>query len=205
MSMNAVTQEIDRPDTTTSGTAFTRLLQWLDDGEDSSGERYLEMRRRLVAYFDRRNRPAPDVLADETFDRVSRALEESGCIKVTPPARYCYVVARFVLLEDIRRGDRSVPYDETRPVLQHARSAGAVAAEELAERALDCLGQCLETLKAADRQLIVEYYRDAKRARIDRRRELAAQLGITMNALSIRAWRLRASLESCVAACRKRP
>jgi hypothetical protein len=163
------------------------------------------MRRRLMAYFDRRNRPAPDLLADETFDRISRTLEQSGQIKVTPPARYCYVVARFVLLEDIRRGDRHVPYDETRPVLQHARSAGAAAAEQVVQRSIDCLGRCLATLKAQDRDLIVEYYRDAKRQRIDRRRELATRLGITMNALGIRVWRLRASLEACVAACRSRP
>ena len=66
--MNAVTLEIDRPDNDTSGTAFTRLLQWLDDGSDSRGERYLEMRRRLVAYFDRRNRPAADVLILSPLD-----------------------------------------------------------------------------------------------------------------------------------------
>jgi DNA-directed RNA polymerase specialized sigma subunit, sigma24 homolog len=200
--MNAV---IDRPDSGTSGTSFTRLLRWLDDGTDSRGERYLEIRRRLVAYFDRRNRPAPDLLADETLDRISRTLEESGRIKVTPPARYCYVVARFVLLEDIRRGDRHVPYDETRPVLPHARSAGAAAAEEAARQSMDCLGRCLASLKAADRELIVEYYRDAKRQRIDHRRELARRLGITMNALGIRVCRLRASLEACVAACRSGP
>jgi DNA-directed RNA polymerase specialized sigma24 family protein len=159
------------------------------------------MRRRLVAYFDRRNRPAPDVLADETFDRVSRTLEESGRIKVTPPARYCYVVARFVLLEDIRRGRRDVPFEETR-----AQHAGTEAADidEAADQSLDCLGRCLGTLKPEDRHLIVEYYRDAKRQRIDRRRELARELGITMNALGIRAWRLRANLERCVGACRKR-
>jgi hypothetical protein len=202
--MNAATQEMEPPGTDTSGTAFTRLLHWLDDGTDSGGECYLEMRRRLVAYFDRRNRPAPDALADETFDRVSRTLEEAGTIKVTPPARYCYVVARFVLLEDIRRGDRDVPYDETRPVLRPARSAGAAAGEERAQRSLDCLSRCLETLTKGDRELIVDYYRDAKRERIDRRRSLAARLGITMNALGIRAWRLRASLEACVGACRSR-
>src|SRR3954463_14794417 len=115
--MNALKQQVDRHGSGSSGTSFTRLLRWLDDGTDSKGERYLEMRRRLVAYFDRRNRPAPDILADETFDRVSRTLEDSGCIKVTPPARYCYVVARFVLLEDVRRQERSVPYDDTRPVV----------------------------------------------------------------------------------------
>ena len=158
-----------------SGTAFTRLLRWLDDGADSQGERYLEMRRRLVAYFDRRNRPAPDVLADETFDRVSRTLEESGRIKVTPPARYCYVVARFVLLEDIRKSRRDVPFEETRAAGQHARS-GAPATDTI-DQSLDCLGRCLEILKPEDRDLIVEYYRDAKRQRIDRRRDLAARAG----------------------------
>ena len=46
-----------------SAVAFSRLLEWLDDGVDSYGEKYLEMRRRLIAYFDRRNRPFADDLA----------------------------------------------------------------------------------------------------------------------------------------------
>src|SRR3954471_14585252 len=114
---------LDRHDSGTSGTSFTRLLRWLDDGTDSKGERDLEIRRRLVAYFDRRHRPAPDILPHETLDRVSRTLEESGRIKVTPPARYCYVVARFVLLEDIRKSRREIPYDESRPASQPDSSA----------------------------------------------------------------------------------
>jgi len=202
--MTVLTQEVDRHDSGISGTAFTRLLRWLDEGSDSQGERYLEIRRRLVAYFDRRNRPAPDVLADETLDRVSRTLEESGRIKVTPPARYCYVVARFVLLEDIRKSRRDVPYDETRSGIHHTRTV-VTTTDDSADQSLDCLNQCLDRLKPEDRYLIVEYYRDAKRQRIDRRRDLARQLGISMNALGIRAWRLRASLERCVAVCRKHP
>lgn len=162
------------------------------------------MRRRLVAYFDRRNRPSSDTLADETFDRISRTLEESGRINVTPPARYCYVVARFVLLEDIRRSRREVPFEETRPIRLHPRPEPA-SAEDTTEQALDCLTQCLDKLKPEERHLIVEYYRDAKRARINRRRELARQLGISMNALAIRAWRLRATLERAVAVCSRRP
>lgn len=203
--MSALTQEVDRTDSATSPTtAFTRLLRWLDEGADSGGERYLEMRRRLVAYFDRRNRPAPDLLADETFDRIARTLQESGYIKVTPPARYCYVVARFVLLEDIRTGRRSVPLDETRISGRFGRAHEDSEENAAAHQSLDCLGRCLDRLKPEDRDLIVEYYRDAKRERIDRRRALAKRLGITMNALGIRAWRLRASLESCVEGCRKR-
>jgi DNA-directed RNA polymerase specialized sigma24 family protein len=181
--------------------AFSRLLEWLDDGVDSRGQRYLDIRDRLVSYFDRRNRRFPDDLADETLNRIGRTLETSGSIAVTPPARYCYVIARFVLLEDIRRDRHDVPVDESRLA---APSAGPFAADEVTatrERRLDCLDRCLGTLKPDQRELVIEYYRDVKRARIDRRRELAASLGISMNALGIRACRIRGALETCVDDC----
>ena len=196
--MCAALQAVARPDTRPG---FVQLLAWLDDGADSQGERYLEIRRRLVAYFDRRNRPAPDLLADETFDRIARTLEEDGHIRVTPPARYCFVVARYVMLEDLRRANRYIPLDETRTQPPSGRGA-----EEDVDRgrALACLDRCLDQLKSHDRTLIVEYYRDAKKARIDRRRDLAAALDVTMNALAIRAWRLRSGLETCVTGCQQR-
>jgi DNA-directed RNA polymerase specialized sigma24 family protein len=180
--------------------AFTRLLEWLDDGDDSQGARYLDIRRRLVTYFDRRNRPHADELADDTLTRIGRTLEASGRIVVTPPARYCYVVARFVLLEDIRRARRSVPIDEAR-VVDRTASADAERQIEPREQRLACLERCLDQLKPEQRQLAIDYYRDVKRAKIERRRSLARQLGISMNALGIRACRIRASLEICVNAC----
>lgn len=203
--MDVVTEQVERDEPGFTETAFSRLLRWLDDGTDSRGEIYLEMRRRLVAYFDRRNRPSADMLADETFDRIMKTLETSGSIVVTPPARYCYVIARFVLLEDIRREGRSVPFDDARPVTS-AEAPGAVdVVEALAQdRRLDCLDNCLLKLKPEQRELVIEYYRDAKKQRIDRRRELATQMGISMNALGIRLCRLRGMLETCVRACTSR-
>lgn len=200
-----LTPEVADRETALTENAFARLLQWLDDGRDSRGETYLEMRRRLVAYFDRRNRPAADLLADETFDRISQTLETSGSIAVTPPARYCYVVARFVLLEDVRREARSVPFDEARSAVPADFARGAEAAESLArDRSFECLDRCLLNLKAEQRELVIEYYRDAKRQKIDGRRELARRMGISMNALGIRLCRIRGLLETCVDACRKR-
>jgi DNA-directed RNA polymerase specialized sigma24 family protein len=197
-----LTEEVFREEPELSQFAFERLLAWLDDGTESHGERYLEMRRRLVSYFDRRNRPACEELADETLNRAARTLEQSGVIATRPPARYCYVVARFVLLEDLRRERRYVTLDESK-----ARSARAVVAEAteeqaLAERRLDCLDRCLEELKPEQRALIVDYYRDAGRQKIERRRELAQQLGISMNALGIRACRIRDTLLACLERCR---
>src|SRR5580704_10224745 len=85
--------------------AFRQFLDWLDEGVDSGGERYLEMRRRLVRYFDRRNCRSPDDLADETLNRVARKLEEKGEIVGASPAHYCYIVAKFVFLEFLRRAE----------------------------------------------------------------------------------------------------
>jgi DNA-directed RNA polymerase specialized sigma24 family protein len=201
-----LTQEALREEPSITQLAFTRLLAWLDDGVHSNGERYLEMRRRLVSYFDRRNRPAAEELADETLNRVARTLAQTGAIATKPPARYCYVVAKFVLLEDVRRERRHVPLDETwhvdgaRPTPRIVPDSGVM----LKEQRLDCLDRCLQELKPEQRDLIVEYYADDRRQKIERRRDLATRLGITMNALGIRAFRIRDGLMACVESCRQR-
>ena len=201
-----LTQEALREEPAITQLAFTRLLAWLDDGVHSNGERYLEMRRRLVSYFDRRNRPTAEELADETLNRVARTLAQSGAIATKPPARYCYVVAKFVLLEDIRRERRHVPLDETWHV-DNTRPAPRIVPDSgvmLKEQRLDCLDRCLQELKPEQRDLIVEYYADDRRQKIERRRDLATRLGITMNALGIRAFRIRDGLMACVESCRQR-
>jgi DNA-directed RNA polymerase specialized sigma24 family protein len=179
------------------------LLEWLDDGRDSHGRGYLEMRERLVRYFSRRNRPAADELADETLNRVGRTLAQQGRIAVRPPARYCYLVARFVLLEDVRRKPKQVHFATagvTRASCAGCRAAGkADDTGEIRERRLTRLESCLRELTPGQRELIIEYYRDAHGRRIEHRRELARRLGITMNALAIRVSRIRGVLVACLA------
>jgi DNA-directed RNA polymerase specialized sigma24 family protein len=207
--MYARTQEIvrDEPQPLTPS-AFQRLLAWLDDGVDSDGEQYRQMRRRLVFYFDRRNRPNAEDLADETLTRIGRTLQDDGVIATTPPARYCYGVAKFVLFSDVRRERKHVPLGDplsrgdfaTRP---DARAALDDEPRHIRERRLECLDRGLNELRPDQRALVIEYYRDGGREKIERRRELAKRLGITMNALSMRMSRIRAALETSVENCMK--
>ena len=179
--------------------AFRQFLSWLDEGVDSRGEKYVEMRRRLAAYFDRRNCLSPDELADETLNRVARRLEEEGAISDTLPARYCYIVARFVFLEHVRRTrHESAKLDERSADLRSPPGGSADPDGETSQRLLDSLERCLRQLETRDRELILEYYRGEQRSKIEGRRRLAGQLGLTVNALSIRACRLRDKLEACV-------
>jgi DNA-directed RNA polymerase specialized sigma24 family protein len=182
--------------------AFQQLLAWLDEGVCTEGDRYLEIRRRLVQYFDRRGCLTADELADETLNRAARKLAEVGHIENVAPAQYCYVLARFVFLEYIRRpGQKDSEFDDTAclegiaggPFRPDAESDG-----ETRERSLGSLSRCLSKLPAADQQLILEYYQGDKREKIDRRSKLAELHGLTLNALSVRACRIRNKLEQCV-------
>ena len=194
-------EQVAAEDAFPTESAFSRLLRWLDDGEDSHGAGYVRMRQRLVAYFERRGRTSADALVDETFNRISRTLDVSGRILVRPPARYCFIVARYVFLEDVRRERRCVPFDDGRGELEpgaDALEAQAVILQR--ERRLTTLECCLERLTPEQRDLVIEYYRGAKRQRIERRREIARRMGISMNALGIRMSRLRSRLHACMRA-----
>jgi DNA-directed RNA polymerase specialized sigma24 family protein len=183
---------------------FHRLLAWLDAGTNTQGERYLEIRDRLVHYFARRNCLRPDDLADETLNRVARRLDETGAIDNVVPAQYCYIVAKFVLLESYRQRAREseVNFGDNGPKrLDTLMTDDTVEARE---RTFACLERCLEKCTTAERQLILDYYRTPAGKASDHRKELAARLGLTANSLAIRASRIRARLEICVNACEER-
>lgn len=181
--------------------AFDQLLNWLDEGSNSNGQKYLEMRDRLVVYFDRKNCRAPDDLSDETLNRVGRRLEEEGITTSESPARYCYIVARFVFMESLRDAQKdNTLRQEIRPLPSDNGFAFSEAAEKQ-ERMLNCLEQCTAKLDSPQREIILQYYSGKERLKIERRRALAKSLGITLNALSIRAYRIRDKLEACVKLC----
>lgn len=74
------------------------------------------------------------------------------------------------------------------------------AADDIEDR-LHCLRRCLEELPQAQRELVAAYYRGSGADRIEGRRRLAQALGIGMNALRIRAFRLSDRLQGCVTGC----
>ena len=156
------------------------------------------MHGRLVAYFARKGCRTPEELADETLSRVARRLDEEGAITGVIPAQYCYIVARFVLLEHLRSADRH------RAAIRFDIGDRAIDPDaERREQRLSRLDACLAELTREDRALILAYYAGNGPSRIDARRSLAASLGLTANALTISASMLRERLRACLAARRK--
>lgn len=180
--------------------AFARLLSWLDEGTDSGGARYLEMRRRLHAWFDRKACPNPEALADETLNRVARRLTEAGAITGATPAQFCYITAKYVWLESLRQPPTAALEEvelQQRPALHAALRSEATEPEAR----FTCLEACMNRLSQAERTLLLRYFTGEERTKIAQRQQLATELKISANALSLRLFRLRAKLEQCVRDC----
>ena len=117
------------------------------------------------------------------------------------PAHYCYVVAKFVFLEYLRRPEQSQPSLEDLTFAPQSGDSPSPAIASLAQERMECLELCLGKITEPDRELILEYYQGEQRTKIERRANLAERLKLTLNALSIRACRIRNKLEDCVRKC----
>jgi DNA-directed RNA polymerase specialized sigma24 family protein len=175
--------------------ALDRFLAALDRDRDAAAERYEHIRSKLLRFFEWRGCAYPDEHADETITRVMRKIDEGDTIQ--DPDRYCYGVARMVLLEAAKQREKE------REALAQLPAIGACVDEVQleVERRLECLRSCLKTLPADQQTLLAEYYRDHPAGRIDGRKRLAAALGIGTNALRIRAHRLNERLARCIGQC----
>ena len=172
----------------TASLEFERLLLWLDEDRNKAGEKYEQIRTRLIKIFACRGCTEPEDLADETINRVTNRLREIGATFTGEPALYFFGVANKVHLEYLRR--KPTP---SLPV--------ATESSEEAERQSQCLDRCVGQLTPVNRTLVLQYYQENKRAKIEHRRQLADGLGIAVNALRIRAHRIRRSLQNCVQEC----
>ncbi|HET9314978.1 MAG TPA: hypothetical protein VFQ51_05285 [Vicinamibacteria bacterium] len=180
--------------------ALSRLLAGLHHDRERAGEAYEALRRTLVKFFDWRGATHPDECADETLDRLARKLGEGATID--DPARFARGIARLVLLERWRRPEaRAVRGDDA---LVARVPAPAAPDPPEAEPRSACFERCLKELPSDGRELILAYYADAGRVRIEARRRLADAMRLTENALRSRAQRIRDRLERCTARCVER-
>jgi DNA-directed RNA polymerase specialized sigma24 family protein len=181
-----------------SSRGFERLLDHLHADRDTAGRTYEQLRRRLVRFFEGRRCAFPDEHADETLNRLARKLDAGETIQDV--TTYVIGIARMVVKEVARTASREAAVRAASRVPGHISAHPDPATFE-SSRLLDCLHVCLDELAPHDRDLIVQYYQNDKSAKIHSRKNLATRLGVEMNALRLRAFRIRAGLERCVERC----
>ena len=177
------------PPSETGQPDFRRLL---------ASPQYERLREKLIRIFARRGCQFPQDLADETISRVAEKVQEIAPTYEGDPVRYFYGVARNVYLEYTRR-PKFAPLEENR-TWKHFEDRDSAQKEKTHA----CLDRCLTKLPTDQRRLIYEYYRYEKSTKIDYRKELASALGVGLNALRIKAYRIRQGLYQCVLSCTSR-
>jgi DNA-directed RNA polymerase specialized sigma24 family protein len=171
---------------------FERFLLSLDPDRDKAGLRYELLRSKLINYFDWRNCPFPEDHADEALNRVIKKISEGE--EIRDPSTYVFGIARMLLLEISRASEKE------RAALNLLQPAPSIDmdSEEMQAR-VEILRGCLSKLSEKSRALITEYYKGGEGSgKINKRKELALNLGLPLNALRIRACRLREKLEICL-------
>lgn len=157
------------------------LLSALGPERDAAGEKYEELRRRLINLFAWEQCDSPENLADEVLNRLARKVKEG--VAIPHLDRYAFGIARIVIQEQVRLSRNR------QASIRELQSTGAKAAHDLAM--LDRMQGCIDALSTDRRDLIEGYYAGNREA-------LARKLGISINALRNRALRIREELFRCM-------
>ena len=169
--------------------AFSRFLARLNADPALAGEEYEKLRTRLIYFFERKGCRTPAELTDETINRVVRKIYEGQ--EIRDLYKFASGVARLVLLEH---------WDDPRrewEQIDERQSAPDFVDRDFDEQRLNCMRDCLGKLSPDDRGLITENCTNDKNGKL----KLANDLGITINALRLKVFRIRTRLNECYEKC----
>jgi len=195
-------QPVYKKDWVLTGPAFDKLLACLDSDLNEAGRKLLDIRRKLQKFFECNRCPDPDELVDMTIDRGARRIDEGVEVRELPS--YLTQIARFVLKEHWASPQTKMDEIEDEgsgsplvaPTVDDARNE-----KEEQEERLECLEKCSGKLVPVERQRVIDYYYEQGRAKIDKRKRMAADLRITLGNLRVRMHRTRERLEECILDC----
>ena len=195
-------QPVYKKDWVLTGPAFDKLLACLDPDLNEAGRKLVDIRRRLQKFFECNRCPDPDELVDMTIDRGARRIDEGVEVRELPS--YLTQIARFVLKEHWASPQNKMDEIEDEgsgsllvaPTVDDARNE-----KEEQEERLECLEKCSGKLVPVERQRVIDYYYEQGRAKIDKRKRMAADLRITLGNLRVRMHRTRERLEECILDC----
>lgn len=183
-------------DTTITKENFYALLDWLDLNREAAGQKYEKIRESLIRIFVCRGCFEAEELADIAINRVMNKLPQIIEKYIGEPRLYFYGVANKIHLEWLREQKKIKQFE-----LTETDAYTEPEPEPESESEYECLENCLKSLSVTAREIIVNYYKEEKKAKIEFRRKLALKLGISANALQVKTCRLRANLQECVRNC----
>ncbi len=152
---------------------------------------YTDLRDSLIRFFQLKGDAEPESAADETLDRTAAKIAaETPIIDVK---KYCFGVARLIFLERTRLAHRE------KNAAEEFFKAGDSLTANSETNEFDFFRECFDSLPAADRNFLQNYFADLPYAElIESRRRLMGETGISLEQMRVKIFRLRKNLEKCV-------
>src|SRR5262245_8225226 len=165
--------------------AFDKLLNWLDPDREKAAEKYQKIHLRLTRIFAARGNCRAEDLADKTVDVVLNKIDWLTANYVGDPALFFWGVAKRIH-EPIKPIPTPPPAPDNTEI----------------ERRCYCLEECFKQITSPkERDVVLRYHQKEKGEKIRERKQIAEELGISLNALRIRIWHIHARLRPCVQQC----
>lgn len=172
--------------------ALDILLAYLDTDREKAGEQYQQLRLKLIKFFEWKGCYKSEEYADKAITIVARKLEAGEVIHNL--SSYIHGVRRLLVLECLKDKEREYKAIEH---LSSVQSYPSEAEEKEAQRL--CQEKCLQELPYDQYSLITNYYRPGIKK--EERQILAEHWGLQLNAMRIRAFRIRQTLTECLEKC----
>ncbi len=173
---------------------FDALLKWLSPNREEAGEKYEKIRKGLIRFFHFKGCADPQILADETINRVAFKLSTFDFSGNAKTISFFYGFASKIYLEYVSQvSRREVQMDEE---LQFgAKSFESFDGEE--SEGIKCLEKCLAKLPSLESDLVIQYYSEEKGAKLEVRRKIAEKMNIRKRTLHTKVHRIRIVLKNC--------
>ena len=171
--------------------SYSLLLQTFSSDEEAAAIDFTKLSDSLVRFFQIKGDSSPEEAADETLDRVAVKLGEAVLIENL--TKYSFGVARLVFLENLRKAQKS------KNALENYRAENERQKADGETDDFSPLRECFESLADDEKKILRAYFADLSHAELDEKRQkLTASLGVSLNNLRLKIFRLRRRLEDCV-------
>jgi RNA polymerase sigma factor (sigma-70 family) len=188
-------------DSDTNPDGFDEILEWLNPNREVAATMYVQLRHDVARIFLWNRCSDPEGLTDEVFDRVARKVHNLRQTYNGDPRLFFYGVARNLVKETAKKVKTYASFDDASVKLRARAQVDVDEEEESAQAREHCLQRCLNRLNNEQRRLILEYYAMDEAGKISHRLRIARQLGLSIETLRVRVYRIRVTLEGCIERC----
>ena len=188
-------------DSVTNPDGFDEILAWLNPNRELAAAMYVQLRHDVARIFLWNRCSDPEGLTDEVFDRVARKVHNLRQTYNGDPRLFFYGVARNLVKETAKKVKTYTSFDDAGVTLRARLQVEVDEEEESVQAREHCLQLCLNELNGEQRRLILEYYAMDEQGTIPHRVRIARQLGLSIETLRVRVYRIRVTLEECIERC----